>query len=28
MEIGLQALAARHGIEKVMDIVNRMSKKG
>ena len=27
MEIGLQSLAAKHGIQKVLDIVNRMAKK-
>ena len=28
MEVGLQALASKHGLQKVMDIVNRMAKKG
>jgi benzoyl-CoA reductase subunit BamC len=28
IEIGLQALANKHGMQKVLDTVNRLSKKG
>jgi benzoyl-CoA reductase subunit BamC len=28
MEIGLEALANKHGLQKIMDTVARMSKKG